>query len=197
MRHNNQTWSGTTAFKILCRLDRVQIETRKIYRTSKNVENPNSWFCYKHRMLTLSSAFCCCSWRANFSIFSLWIASSRLATCKSKALEFNLLTGKGKEEQEKRKGSKERRRVKASSRTYVAALERGAQRKVSRQITNLFCKNILLALGGNLVSLNFCLQSSFLERIDICISKDVGLKPNANISCVLIAVDHNRELRNL
>lgn len=148
-------------------------------------------------MLTLSSAFCCCSWRANFSIFSLWIASSRLATCKSKALEFNLLTGKGKQEQEKRKRNEEKRRVKAFSRTYVTALERGAQRKESRQTTNLFCKNILLALGGNFVSLNFCLQSSFLERIDIWISKEVGLKPNASISCVLIAVDHNKELRNL
>ena len=64
-----------------------------------------------------------------------------------------------------KKISEKRRGLTASKRKFVAGLEKDTQRKERRETTNLFCKNVLLALGGNFVSLNFCFQSSFLERI--------------------------------
>ena len=84
---------------------------------------------------------------------------------EGQSIRIQFINRKRKTRAIEKKRSEQRRGLKASKRKFAAGLEKGTQRKERRETTNLFCKNVLLALGGNFVSLNLCFQPSFLEGI--------------------------------
>ena len=142
---------------------------------------------------TFSSAFCCWSCRDSFSIFSLWMASSRLATWQTHVrIGFRVTTRKAQHHgtEQSRLVSKcrsrgcwgERRERECLCFSFRALLlarplapvplcpeekrRACAQPRTDKELdtrSHLFRKHVMLTLAGDLVRLNLGFQPSFLK----------------------------------